>query len=68
MEKGKKNLSKQLVDVLLRTIEWNPTRESGWLSGDSQKLNHVTLQMVSGNCFSNFYTTEMCETTLKKTI
>ena len=48
----KESLIQQLNDVLLRINEWNQTRMWGWRSEDSQQLNDMTLQIITGNWLS----------------
>ena len=48
----KESLIQQLLDVILRINELNQTRMWGWRSGDSQQLNDITLQIITGNWFS----------------
>ena len=48
----KESLIQQLLDVILRINEWNQTRMWGWCSEDSQQLNDMTLQIITGNWFS----------------
>ena len=48
----KESLIQQLHDVILRINEWNQTRMWGWHSEDSQQLNDMTLQIITGNWFS----------------
>ena len=47
----KESLIQQLHDVILRINEWNQTRIWGWRSEDSQQLNDMTLQIITGNWF-----------------
>ena len=48
----KESLIQQLHDVILRINEWNQTRMWGWRSEDSQQLNDMTLQIITGNWLS----------------
>ena len=48
----KESLIQQLHDAILRINEWNQTRMWGWRSEDSQQLNDMTLQLITGNWFS----------------
>ena len=55
MNKGYKtgtSFIQQLHDVILRINEWNQTRMWGWRSEDSQQLNDMTLQIITGNWLS----------------
>ena len=49
----KESLIQQLHDVFFRINELNQSRMWGWRSEDSQQLNDMTLQIITGNWFSN---------------
>ena len=45
----KESLIQQLLDNILRINEWNKTRMWGWRSEDSQQLNDMSFQIITGN-------------------
>ena len=48
----KESLIQQLHDIILRINECNQTRMWGWRSEDSQQLNYMTLQIITGKWLS----------------